>query len=50
LFVFTHNLYKKRNNTANKCESDRLYPEAGLVPKAPMVSFPTVDMLSFALV
>jgi hypothetical protein len=44
--VFTFNLYKNRTNIKNKCESFRLYPEAGSVPEALVVPFPTIDMLS----
>jgi hypothetical protein len=40
------NLYKNRINTINKCESFKLYLEAGPVPEAPAVPFPTVDMLN----
>jgi hypothetical protein len=46
LVVFALNLYKNRKNTTSKCESSRLYPEAEPVPEAPVVPFPTVDMLS----
>jgi hypothetical protein len=46
LFVFALSLYKNRANNTNKCESIRLYPEAGSVLEAPAVPFSTFDMFS----
>jgi hypothetical protein len=46
LFKFALNLYRNKTNTTNKRESIKLYHEAGLVPEATAVPFPTVNMLS----